>query len=95
MLLKMINKCIIRDSIYCPIYYDTVIMETIDIILFKWIGSSIKFCCSVSELAIAYSRMINVLELKTKLAESFNKLKYKYFCIIALIIGLILNSIKF
>lgn len=59
-ILKLVNKCIVNNSIYCPVYYKKEVVQYMDLIFLKYISASVKLCSCLSELMISVSRFKSI-----------------------------------
>lgn len=92
-LLKLVNICIERFSIYCPEYVTLIPMQLFDIYAIKLLLPVIRYNCIISELAISVSRFILVTE--TQLFFKYlNEIKTSYYLIVLIVSGVLLNLIK-
>ena len=93
-LLKLINKCIKINGIYCPYYIRNENIKYMDIYLFKYWASSIKLCSSITELSIAISRLKSSLISHNKLLKLGSNASFRTYILINIIFSLALSSIK-
>lgn len=91
MLFKDINNCLTFPSVYCPSYVMKEPIQYIDIWIFKYFTQIFKFCSTITEVSISYSRLINILNLKNKFSDFFNKINFKIYVFIIFFTGLVLN----
>lgn len=90
LLLKLINYCVNPISDFCSHNFMIEWIQYFDIIFIKYFLSSIKYCSSISEFMISFSRSKSIDDIATN-RKKFN---YKTNFIIILLIGLLLYSFK-
>lgn len=88
--MKLINNCIHPFSKYCSGLYYLEWIQNFDIIVFKFLLSSIKYSSGISELMISYSRYKSVNDK----SNNTKKFHFKKNIFIISVIGLLLNSLK-
>lgn len=94
MLLKLTNKCIINNGIYCPSYYKTDFVQYFDIYIIKYSASAIKLSSCITEFLISYSRLQGILSKKVSNPNNRSKFSYKNYFICILLISLLISLVK-
>lgn len=91
---KQINRCILIDGIYCPLYVTTIYIQKIDLYVFKICASIIKLSSSATEFFISFSRFIKIADKRGKLFDIFKQANKIIVEGLFLVISLVLCSIK-
>lgn len=92
--LKLMNKCIVPGGIYCSWISNYVFVQYIEIYVIRYFGSVLKFCCNISEISIALSRLIKVKQPKGKFFNLFENFKSKYYILIVFLTSFFISFYK-
>ena len=94
-ILRFIKFRIYFGSIYCPNFIVKTYIQFIDLVIFKYLCASIKFCCALTEFYISLSRYCKVTDTKSKIFKIFNDTSLSKHIIIISTISMIINIFNF
>lgn len=92
--LSILNKCVERNTIYCPWFITNEYMQYFDIIFFKYISTVLKCCCNISELLLALNRIKSISTHSSVFKRIFKKENNKFYILGILLFSCIISSIK-
>lgn len=84
--------CITVYGNFCPDYITNVYLQYFDIYTFKYFINVLKFCCIFTEVAISYSRYVNIDKISLTNNKKHSK-KTKFTCSI-MFLSMLLNLIR-
>ncbi|CAF0896653.1 unnamed protein product [Brachionus calyciflorus] len=93
-LLNLLNECSFPTGLICSSVYNNPYVQYYQIIFIDFLSNIIKFALNSNILGFSLHRIYLIEKKHSKFSIIFNKITFRKFCIITLIIGTLINLIQ-